>query len=424
MTLAERDAAVLWHPYTQMQTAGLPVAIVRGEGALLYQENGRPIIDAISSWWVNLHGHSHPHIVKRIQEQCERLSQVIFAGFTHEAAVETAERLSALLPGARRRIFFSDDGSTAVEVALKMAVQYWHNRGTPRRRIIALKNGYHGDTFGAMAVGDRSVYNSSYKELLFDVSFIEAPACGKEEASVAALKEILEGEEAAAFIYEPLIQGAGGMLMYEASALNDLLTLCRDRGVFTIADEVMTGFGRTGTLFASEQMSVRPEMICLSKAVTGGFLPLGVTAVSEEIFEGFLSEKREKLFWHGHSFTGNAISCAAALANLDLINEPAFMDAVRRIEAAHCGFAEELRSLPAAGNVRNKGLILAWDVVSDEPTSYTNPLRDFLYDRFLEEGVLLRPMGNVLYILPPVCITDRQLEDVYSAVRRVMAGTF
>ena len=420
MSLVDRDARLVWHPFTQTRLEGPPVPIARAEGASLFRPDGTEIIDAIASWWVNLHGHSHPRISAAIAEQLPVLAQVIFAGFTHESAVLAAERLQRVLPGAPRRIFFSDDGSTAVEAALKMALQYWHNRGTPRRTILALRNGYHGDTFGAMAVSSRGAYNGPFEELLFEVRFIDAPSAGRETAALDQLRALLRDEPAAAFIYEPLIQGAGGMRMYEPAALDALLALCRENEVICIADEVLTGFGRSGTLFASSQMKSPPDIICLSKALTGGFLPLGVTAAAEWIYEAFVSDQRAKLLWHGHSFTGNALSCAAAAASIELAAAPEFPRSVARIEAAHGRFAEVLRGTPGVEEVRHKGMILAFDVHSPAPSSYTNPLRDELYRRFLDRGVLLRPLGNVVYVLPPVCVTNAQLERVYATIVDVL----
>lgn len=416
MNTAERDLRVLWHPFTQMKTAGLPLAIKRAKDALLFGEDGKTYIDAISSWWVTLHGHSHPHIQEKICEQLADLSQIIFAGLTHPRAVELAERLAALLPSRQSRIFYSDDGSTAVEAALKMAIQYWHNIGEPRSTIVALNNGYHGDTFGAMSVGERGVFNQPYHNLLFKAMYVDAPFEENAAECLDQLEEFLLTGDVAAFIYEPLVQGAGGMLMYDPRGLDQMLALCKKHGTLCIADEVMTGFGRTGKLFASQHMTNEPDIMCLSKALTGGVLPLGVTSATDDIYNAFLSEKRERMFWHGHSFSGNALSCAAAVASLDLIAESSFSANIRRINVKHSEFAAVLADIQSVNNVRNIGTILAFDLDSVSATSYLHPLRDRLYNFFIDHGVLLRPLGNVLYVLPPLCITDQQLDTVYQLI--------
>lgn len=290
MSLSERDLKVLWHPYTQMKTARSPIGIVRGEGAWLYDEDGNGYLDAISSWWVNTMGHSNPHIAKEVAEQLNTLEHVLFAGFTHPKAVELAERLLKVLPKNQSRIFLSDNGSTAVEVAIKMALQFWNNKGQQKNKIIAFHGAYHGDTFGAMSVSGRGAFVAPFESLLFEVEFIEVPTPGSENASSRQLNELIEREKdnLAAFIYEPLIQGASGMIMYEPEALDALLTICRSNNILTIADEVMTGFGRTGKYFASEYMTVDPDIICMSKGITGGTMALGATSSSAEMYDAFL----------------------------------------------------------------------------------------------------------------------------------------
>ena len=415
MNVLERDKRFVWHPFTQMKTAPHPVTIVRGEGALLFDEEGRTYIDAISSWWVNLHGHSHPYIAEKICEQAGRLDQVIFAGFTHSKAVELAERLIGILPHNQSKIFFSDNGSTAVEVAIKMAVQYWHNREKKKTKILSLTNSYHGDTFGAMSAAPDSDFTKPFRPLLFDVSQIPTPVAGEEERSIKALQKQLVNNDIAAFIFEPLIQGVGGMIMYEPAPLDELIRLCRSRGVLTIADEVMTGFGRTGRLFSSDYLEEEPDMICLSKGITGGVLPLGVTSCKKEIFEAFFSEDRQKMFFHGHSFTANSISCAAALASLDLLLDPTCQENITRIEKRHEEFCRALSRHKRAANCRVRGTIFAVDVGGKDAT-YFHPLRDDLYSCFIENGVLLRPLGNVIYGMPPFCISDEQLSKIYQVI--------
>ena len=416
MNLVERDRQMIWHPYTQMKTADPPVAIARGEGALLFDTEHHPYIDAISSWWVCLHGHSHPHIAKRIQDQLASLDHVIFAGFTHAPAVELADRLLQRLPENQSRVFFSDNGSTAVEIGIKMAIQYWVNRGVEKRRIVALENGYHGDTFGAMSVGGRGAFVEPFEPFLFDVTRLPVPTPGNEEKALAAFQSALRSKDVAAFIFEPLVQGAGGMIMYSSEILQRLLALCRQHEVIAIADEVMTGFGRCGRFLAVDHQEIAPDIICLSKGLTGGTLPMGVTTCSGSIYEAFHSENRAHTFFHGHSFTANPVGCAAALGSLDLLERDSCWENVRRIEARHKEQVDLLGNHPLVRDARHTGTILAIEIDSGGKTSYFSGLRDRLYRFFLGKGVLLRPLGNVVYVLPPYCISDEQLETVYQSI--------
>ncbi len=416
MTLPNRDTAVIWHPFTQMHTAPLPIPIVRGEGSLLFDADGRTFLDMISSWWVNLHGHAHPHIAERVSHQLRTLEHVIFAGFTHEPAIELAERLLAILPDNQARVFYSDNGSTAVEVALKMAFQYWHNIGQPRRRVVALEGAYHGDTFGAMSVGGRSAFSAPFAPFLFDVDYLPVPVPGQ-EAAVLAQAENLFTDDVAAFIVEPLIQGAGGMVMYEPDVLNTLIQMARKQGALVVADEVMTGFGRTGKLFASHYLDIQPDLMCLSKGLTGGTMALGVTTCTAAIYNAFLSDDKHKTLFHGHSFTANPLACAAALASLDLLLSPETQANIKRISTRHQAFADTLRGQETVDNVRQLGTILAFDLkVAGENSSYFNSIRDEAYNYLLDKGVLMRPLGNVLYFLPPYCTTNEQLDEAYAAV--------
>ncbi|GAB3933344.1 adenosylmethionine--8-amino-7-oxononanoate transaminase [Larkinella terrae] len=418
--LSERDQTVIWHPFTQMQTAPLPIPIVRGEGTLLFAEDGKTYIDAVSSWWVTIHGHSHPYIAEKVAKQLQTLEHVIFAGFTHQPAVELAERLLTILPKNQNRIFYSDNGSTAVEVALKMAFQYWHNLGKPRRKVIALDDAYHGDTFGAMAVSGRSAFTAPFVPFLFDVEYIPAPAPGQEQAALEQLQALLS-DEVAAFIVEPLVQGSGGMVMYAPEILNQLMSLARSHGALIITDEVMTGFGRTGKLFASHYLSEQPDLMSLSKGLTGGTMALGVTTCTKEIYDAFLSSNKHKTLFHGHSFTANPLACTAALASLDLLLSDETQVAIQRIAHRHAVFAEQLKQKPGVKNIRQQGTILAFDLdVGDASRSYFSNIRDVAYQFLLNEGVLMRPLGNVLYIFPPYCITDEQLDTVYAAVGKLL----
>ena len=414
--ISSRDSNVVWHPYTPMKLWPEAIAITRGSGSWLIDEKGSRYLDAISSWWVNLHGHSHPYIAKRVAAQMTVLEHCIFAGFTHEPAVQLAERLLQVLPGDMQKIFYSDNGSTAVEVAIKMALQYWANKGTPKKRIVALENAYHGDTFGAMAVSARSIFTNAFTELLFDVSFVPFPSAGKEQESIVALEELLKDGDVAAFIVEPLVQGSAGMLMYSAEVLEQFFATCRRHNALIIADEVMTGFGRTGKLFACENITTPPDIICLSKGLTGGFLPMGVTATAQHIFDAFYDDDKSKMLYHGHSYTANATTCAAALASLDLSLADECHRSRERIITSHERFAATLSGHGIVTNIRQTGTILAMDVNTAEQ-SYHSSLRDRMYRFFLNKKILLRPLGNVLYILPPYCITDSELEMTYAAIR-------
>ncbi len=416
MTLSERDSQVIWHPYTQMKTAGPALPVASAKGAEITLEDGTVLLDAISSWWVNLHGHSHPYIAEKISEQLNNLEHVIFAGFTHEPAVQLAERLLAILPENQARAFYSDNGSTAVEVAIKMAFQYWQNRNQERTKIVAFKNAYHGDTFGAMSVSGRGAFTQPFFPYLFDVGFIDIPDENHVEQSFNDLERLIQRGNLAAFIYEPLVQGAAGMQMYPAENLGRLQALCSKNEVLLIADEVMTGFGRTGKLFASEYMEIEPDIMCFSKGLTAGTLPMGLTTCNNKIYEVFLSDDKMKTFFHGHSFTANPVGCAAGLASLDLLLKQECHNRIDRIHQQHLAFSDELKETQIAENIRVQGTILAFDVKTDSASNYFNSIRDRLYDYFLAKGILLRPLGNVLYILPPFCITDQQLRSVYDAI--------
>jgi adenosylmethionine-8-amino-7-oxononanoate aminotransferase len=417
--LAERDQAVIWHPFTQMQTAPLPIPIVRGNGSILYGADGREYLDMVSSWWVNIHGHAHPHIAKRVSEQLQTLEHVIFAGFTHQPAVELAERLLGILPPNQSKIFYSDNGSTAVEVALKMAFQYWHNLGRPRTKIVAFENAYHGDTFGAMAVSGRSPFTAPFVPFLFDVIYLPVPTPGQEEA-ILQQAETLFTEDVAAFIAEPLVQGAGGMVMYQPEALDKLFRLARNKGALIIADEVMTGFGRTGKLFASDHLTEKPDMMCLSKGLTGGTMALGVTVCAEPIYNAFLSTDKHKTLFHGHSFTANPLACTAALASMDVLLLPETQANIQRVAASHAAFARQLATYPTVENIRQHGTLLAFDLKVGEQTSYFNNIRDMAYTFLLDRGVLMRPLGNVLYIMPPYCTTDEQLTYTHEQIEALL----
>ncbi|ANI87852.1 adenosylmethionine--8-amino-7-oxononanoate transaminase [Arachidicoccus ginsenosidimutans] len=420
-TLTQRDKNIIWHPYTQMKRWSEAIGIVKAKDAILYAEDGKQYIDAGSSWWVTLHGHSNTHIAKRISEQLTTMEHCIFAGFTHEPAVELAERLLPILPGDMARIFYSDNGSTAVEVALKMAHQYHQNKNEKQKtKIVAIEGAYHGDTFGAMSVSARSLFTEQFNAMLFDVSFIPFPSKANEGKALGELENILKQGNVSSFIVEPLVQGSGGMRMYSPETLEKLFLLCKKYDCLVIADEVMTGFGRTGTLFACNQLKdAKPDIVCLSKGLTGGTLPMGITACTAEIFDAFLSDDAHKTLYHGHSFTANPIGCAAALASLELLLSDDCQKNIQRIVAKHCEAKQQLSSHPKAKDVRQTGTILAVEIDTGE-TDYLNNKRDFIYQYFLNKGLLMRPLGNIIYLLPPYCISDEQLDYAYQSMEELL----
>jgi adenosylmethionine---8-amino-7-oxononanoate aminotransferase len=416
------DARHVWHPFTQAETAAPPIVVRAARGSTLIAADGRSYVDLISSWWVTLHGHAEPAIAEAVAAQARTLEQVIFAGFTHEPAVRLAARLTTLLPRALTRVFFSDDGSTSVEVALKLALQYWRNRGEPRRRLLAFAGGYHGDTFGAMAAGRSSGFYAPFHEKLFDVDFIpfpatwtdDAEAAQKEAASLAALDAWLarHGEDAAAMILEPLVQGAAGMRMCRPDFLRLLIERLRAYDVLVIFDEVMTGFGRTGSLFACETVGSAPDIICLSKGLTGGFLPLAATVCRESIYAAFLDAGFDKAFAHGHSYTANPLGCAAALASLDVLEATAARRA--RIAAAHVQGLARLAGRREISRLRQHGTIAAMTLAAADQ-GYTAAIGRRCAAFFLERGLLVRPIGAELYLLPPYCVSDDELMRAYDA---------
>jgi adenosylmethionine-8-amino-7-oxononanoate aminotransferase len=429
-TLVERDRKYIWHPFTQEKTAPPPLPVKSARGASLFLEDGREILDMACSWWVNVHGHAHPKIAAAVGRQAAEMEHVIFAGFTHEPAVRLAEALIRALPRPLARVFYSDNGSTAVEVALKMAWQYWRNRGeTGRRLFLAMQGGYHGDTFGAMAVGRTSGYYGPFDELLCEVTHLPfAPTwdgdAGVERREALALRRIDEtlarhGDEAAAFIAEPLVQGASGMNICRPQFLAAVCGRMRERGIPVILDEVMTGFGRTGTMFALEQAGVAPDLVCLSKGLTAGFLPMAATVASERIYESFLGDTFYTAFSHGHSFTANPLGCAAGLASLELFAEEDTLGRIRRIGAANRDWLRELSRLPGVARPRAIGSIAAVTLGSDAG-DYHAEIGATVRAECLRRGVLVRPMGNVVYLMPPACVTPAELRHAQDVIAEVL----
>lgn len=414
---SELDRSNIWHPFTSLATKSDPIFIEKAEGIYLHTNDDRKIIDAISSWWVNLHGHSHPEIAKAVGEQASVLEHVIFAGFTHKPAIQLSKNLLSLLPKNQKKIFFSDNGSTAVEVALKMAFQFWHNTGVvKRKKVVAIQGAYHGDTFGSMSVGERGPFTEPFSKYLFEVEFIEFPTSENKESVIEQFKKLATGGEVGAFIYEPLVQAAGGMRMYDPEILDALLALAHTHDVVCIADEVFTGFGRTGKMFASDYLKNSPDIISLSKGLTGGTMALGVTSCNDRIVDAFFSNDTYKTFFHGHSFTANPIACAAANASFKLLTDSSCNERLLRISQLQHAFCTKLSSKFPQHSVRCLGTILAVELRTGENTSYFNNIRDRIAPYFLERNILLRPLGNVIYVLPPYVIQDHELSEVHKHI--------
>lgn len=420
------DARHLWHPFTQAQTAPDPVVVTGGKGARLTTADGTEYLDLISSWWVNMHGHGHPKIARAIAEQAGQLEHVMFAGFTHEPAVTLAKRLTALLPAPLSRVFYSDSGATAVEIGLKIAFQSFHNRGeTGRTRFIAFEGGYHGDTVGAMSVGQSCGFYEPFRDLMFPVDIVPYPATwegdleveAKEAAALAALDRQLEtsGAQTVAAIIEPLVEGAAGMRMCRPEFLRAVETRLRAAGVLFIFDEVMTGFGRTGEMFACIKAGVTPDIVCLAKGLTGGFLPLAATVCRESIYESFLGESIDQAFIHGHSYTANPIGCAAGLASLDIFEEENSLVRVTEIEQLYRERFQGLAGRPNVARPRILGSIAAFDVTGAD-AGYGASIGPKLKGWFMERGLMIRPLGNVIYLIPPYCIEDADLHRAFDAI--------
>ena len=408
----------IWHPFTQMKTAAPPVQISRAKDCTLYAEDGTRYIDAIASWWVNIHGHCNEFIAGKIAAQAQTLEHVIFAGFTHTPAINLAKTLISILPKHFAKVFFSDDGSTCVEVALKMAIQYWHNQGINHKtKIIAFENAYHGDTFGAMSVAERNAFNAAFNNYLFEVIHIPIPTNENIATLKLQLAAIAANDDVAAFIFEPLVQGAAGMLMYEPEHLDELLIIAKEKNILCIADEVMTGFGRTGKNFAIEYLQQQPDIICLSKGITGGFMPLGVTVCTQQIFDVFYADETAKTFFHGHSYTANPLACAAANASMELLIADKCQQQIQHISTRNAAFALNIQQHIFIKEIRQRGTILAIELNTAENSSYFNSIQSLAYQYFMSKGVFLRPLGNIIYVMPPYCITDEELDKVYEVIK-------
>lgn len=431
MRLAQRDRKIMWHPLTQEKTADLPIAIVRGKDHYIFDEDGKRYVDLISSWWVNLHGHSNIQIAEAIYQQALTLEHVIFPGFTHTPAVNLCEQLQALLPSSLSRFFFSDNGATSVEIALKMAYQYFWNKGNRERKIfLSFEGAYHGDTFGAMSVGKTSGFYEPFMDMLFQIETIPYPYTWigdvtieqREESALQRLKEYLNimGDKVVALILEPIIQGMRGMRMCRPSFLQAVIDCVRQYNILVIFDEVMTGFYRTGTPFALSQVQRAPDIICLSKGLTGGFMPLGLTVVTEEIYNAFLDDSFDKAFTHSHSYTANPLGCAAAIASLDILQDAKTLKRIHDISLMHeeC-LAQYIAGLPNVVATRVCGTIAAFNLF-ETATNYGDIRTSGLKRKFLESGFLLRPLGNTIYLMPPYCIDVYELKEAYQSIAKIV----
>jgi len=415
-----RTASPVWHPFTQHGLERDAILIARAEGAHLETADGRRLFDAISSWWVITHGHRNPRIIAAIKAQADTLDQLIFAGFTHAPAEQLARRLVAIAPAGLSHVFFSDSGSTSVEVAVKMALGARRHQGKPRTRILALDGGYHGDTIGGMSVGARGIFNAPYEPLLFEVGRIPFPTGGREQQTLEALTAACRQGGVAAFVVEPLVQGAGGMKIYPAEVLREMSRICAAHEVLLIADEVMTGFGRTGTLFACEQAGITPDILCLAKGLSGGALPLAATLCRQELFDAHLSIDRARTFFHSSSYTANPIACAAALANLDVWQDEPVRDRIATLATLQQQRLAALADKPCFSNRRQIGTIAALDVTVAD-AGYLADIGLRLRSRFERSGVLLRPLGNTIYLMPPYCTRAEDLDQAYAAIAEAVA---
>jgi adenosylmethionine-8-amino-7-oxononanoate aminotransferase len=419
MTLSEKDLLYNWHPYTQHKIVGQLPVIVNGNGIYLTDDQGKTYIDAISSWWTSVFGHCHPQLIQAATAQLNTLEHVLFGGFSHVKAIELSEKLISILPHNQKKIFYSDNGSTAVEVALKAAFQYFINQGEKRSKVLAFEEAFHGDTFGAMASSGISMFSEQFNDLLLEVTRVPLPHAENIDDLLVEFETLLRTKNYACFVFEPLIQGAAGMRFYEASHLDQLIALCKKYQVLTIADEIMTGFGKTGKTFASDYLTHKPDMMCLSKALTGGVMPMAVTSFSQEIYSAFFDNDINKALFHGHTFTANPLGCAIALASINLYESDFIQAQLQIIAKSHQLFVEELKRHDIVKNPRTKGPILAFEVAAKNDGYYGN-LRNKLYTFFIDNGFIIRPVGNTIYIMPPYISTQDELEKIYKVLRRVL----
>lgn len=414
MSLKQRDKKHLWHPLTQHKTHPDTIAITKANGCVLIDEDGNHYIDAIASWYTCMYGHCNPHITRQVSNQMQTLDQVVFSGFTHKPAVELSEALIEILPKNQNKIFFSDNGSTSVEIGIKMALQYHFNQGKKRNTLIAFEDGFHGDTFGAMSVSGLSVYNGPFEDFFLDVKRIPTPNGKNHDLILNKLKHIISEDQVAGFVYEPLVQGAAAMQMHNSDGLDMILKFCKANHIITVADEVMTGFGKTGKHFASDHVNTKPDIICLSKSLTAGLLPMAITSCTQDIYDAFYDDNMSKGLFHGHTYSANPLACTAALAGIELLKSDEIQNHIERVIYSHQAFGKRIETHPKVASIRQTGIIFALDL-NIEMERYGN-LRDKLFHFFMKNGVCLRPLGNTIYILAPYVISNEQLQKVYQVI--------
>jgi len=414
MSLKQRDKKHIWHPLTQHKLHPETIAITKATGCILFDEDGNEYIDAIASWYTCMYGHCNSYITHKVSSQMQVLDQVVFSGFTHEPAVKLSEALIDILPNNQNKLFFSDNGSTSVEIGIKMALQYHFNRGEKRKVLIAFEDGFHGDTFGAMSVSGLSIYNGPFEDFFIDVERIPTPNGENHKTILNKLEALVTAHKIAGFVYEPLVQGAAAMKMHNPEGLNEILNFCKAHNIITVADEVMTGFGKTGKNFASDHLEAKPDIICLSKALTGGLLPMAITSCSQELYDAFYSDDLSKGLFHGHTYSGNPLSCTAALAGIELLKSDDIQNNIKRIISSHQEFGEHIKKHPKVASIRQTGIIFALDL-DIEMERYGN-LRDKLFQFFMKNGIFLRPLGNTIYIQAPYVISKEQLQKVYQVI--------
>lgn len=416
MTLSKRDQKHIWHPLVQHKLQPEMLAIKKAKGAILTDENGKEYIDGIASWYTAMYGHCNDFIIEKVHAQMQQLDQVVFSGFTHEPAVKLSEELIKILPKNQQKLFFNDNGSTATEIGIKMALQFYHNRGEKRNVLLAFENGFHGDTLGAMSVSGLSVFHAAFEEHFLKVVRIPTPNGNNVDKVLNQLEGLIKKYDIAGFIYEPLIQGAAGMLMYDSKGLDAILNMCKSHKIICIADEVMTGFGKTGKHFASDFVETKPDIICMSKAISAGMLPMGLTSCTQEIYDAFYADEMSKAMLHAHTYSGNPLACAAALAGLELLLSEEMQGNIQRITRSHEAFGERIKNHPKVASIRQCGVIFALEIQTGSTENHYSNLRDKLYNFFMENGLCLRPLGNTVYILPPYVISEKQLEKIYKVI--------
>lgn len=419
-SLLEDDKKYVWHPFTSLREKYEYLPVKSAKNCTLTLNDGTEILDAVSSWWTNIHGHGNEELAEVVHKQILNLDHVIFAGFTHEPAVQLAKDLVSATKNTFSKAFFSDDGSTAVEVGLKLALQYWDNLGINKTKVVAVEGAYHGDTFGSMSLAGKSDFFKPFNDKLFDVTAIRFPTEENKNEVFLEFEEVVKSGEVACFVFEPKLQGAAGMRMYSEEILQELFKIAKKHDVLLIADEVLTGFGRTGDLFSSVNGEIKPDVMALSKGITGGILPLGVTLANDRIISAFDTEDKSKTFYHGHSFTANAITCALAVKSLEILQSTATQKNIERICTKQTLAYERFKVHPKIKNARVLGTVLALEVETGAASSYFNNIRDIMYQSAIKKGVLLRPLGNVLYVLPPYVILDDELDLAHDVIDKVL----